>query len=95
MAHVNRGGKAPPGKCKGNSRPRVTRTLSLLLLTLPRVALAHPGPGIVVDQQNQVYFVHPVRHRTMRVENQWSIDRILIDSARRKQQLRHGGQLER
>jgi sugar lactone lactonase YvrE len=31
-------------------------------------AWGHPGPGIVVDSRGQVYFVHGIRHRIMKVD---------------------------
>jgi hypothetical protein len=44
--------------------------LAMLCLTalIAPSAWAHPGPGIVVDQKGQVFFVHPVRHRIMKVD---------------------------
>ncbi len=40
-----------------NSLPRPVR-LVLLLMLVPMVVTAHPGPGIVVDADGQVCFVH-------------------------------------
>jgi DNA-binding beta-propeller fold protein YncE len=39
----------------------------LALLVAP-LAWSHPGPGIVIDQKGQIFFVDPTRHRIMRVD---------------------------
>jgi hypothetical protein len=39
-----------------------------IALLLAQFVWSHPGPGIVVGQAGQVFFVHPVRHRIMRVD---------------------------
>src|SRR3974377_1113087 len=45
----------------------MAKVFFLSLLMVP-FAWAHPGPGIVIDRKGQVFFVHPVRHRIMRVD---------------------------
>jgi hypothetical protein len=43
--------------------------VALLTALVPVHAVsAHPGTGIVVDAKGQVYFVHGVRHRIMRID---------------------------
>jgi DNA-binding beta-propeller fold protein YncE len=42
--------------------------LLFIALVAAPVAWSHPGPGIAIDRQGQVFFVHPVRHRIMRVD---------------------------
>ena len=47
-------------------KTRLVPPLMLWMLTLP--AWSHPGPGIVVDHAGQVFFVHGVRSRIMKVD---------------------------
>ncbi len=42
-------------------------TLAFLVCFVPCV-VAHPAAGIVVDAKGQVYFVHPMRSRIMRID---------------------------
>ncbi len=42
--------------------------VSGLTLLLAPLAWSHPGPGIVVDQQGNVYFVHGILHRIMKID---------------------------
>jgi hypothetical protein len=46
----------------------MTAKLILFALLLAGCAWSHPGPGIVVDHLGQVYFVHGVRSRIMKVD---------------------------
>jgi hypothetical protein len=46
-----------------------TFTLTLLIwFSLAVTARSHPGPGIVVDHLGQVYFVHGIKSRIMKVD---------------------------
>lgn len=44
------------------------RLALLVLLFVAAPARAHPGPGLVIDSKGQIYFVHGVRHRIMKVD---------------------------
>jgi sugar lactone lactonase YvrE len=47
---------------------RMQAKLFFLALLWAPFAWSHPGPGIVVSQTGQVFLVHPVRHRIMKVD---------------------------
>jgi sugar lactone lactonase YvrE len=40
----------------------------ILALFVAPLGWSHPGPGIAVNRKGQIFFVHPVRHRIMRVD---------------------------
>lgn len=55
--------------CSRVNNPAMMRVALLFFgLLLGPVAWSHPGPGIVVDRHGQVFFVHPMRHRIMRLD---------------------------
>jgi sugar lactone lactonase YvrE len=45
----------------------IAKLIFVAMLGTP-LAWSHPGPGIVIDRQGQVFFVHPVRHRIMKLD---------------------------
>jgi hypothetical protein len=48
---------------------RMPSLLALISFALaPPAVQAHPGPGIVIDGGGQIYFVHPRRHRIMKID---------------------------
>src|SRR4051812_44246121 len=45
------------------------RSIALIsALFFVEIAAAHPGAGIVVDSKGQIFFVHGIRHRIMRID---------------------------
>jgi sugar lactone lactonase YvrE len=50
------------------ARVGLRAALLFLALVLAPFAWSHPGPGIVVDRNKQVFFVYPMRHRIMKVD---------------------------
>jgi len=43
-------------------------SLFFLPLLMASLAWSHPGPGIVVNRNGEVFFVYPIRHRIMKID---------------------------
>src|SRR5262245_38242476 len=53
----------------------------LVVMVAPTAALAHPGPGIVVDSKERVYFVDYTRDRIMKIDEQGK-GSVFVDGAK-------------
>lgn len=54
-------------KCEGRLSHAAKAAVLLTALSTPQ-AWSHPGPGIVVDRKGQIFFVHGIRHRIMKID---------------------------